>query len=143
MAISQAAVKHLLDLGLPNYGFVTYNQKIFWADERRDAFVFEITALSKGCHVFSPKPQLKPRYWEMKRFYFCLCLSLAAGAWAWDAKWIGAPQAADPVFVKTFGLAKGVSVAAVKVMGVGFYEASRRGDCDCARIPSAQSGETW
>ena len=58
----------------------------------------------------------------MKRFCFSLSLSFAAGAWALDAKWIGAPQAADPAFVKTFELAKGVSSAVVKVTGVGFYE---------------------
>ena len=58
----------------------------------------------------------------MKRFCFSLSLSLAASAWALDAKWIGAPQAADPAFVKTFELAKGVSSAVVKVTGVGFYE---------------------
>lgn len=58
----------------------------------------------------------------MKRFSFSLCLLLAAGAWALDAKWIGAPQVADPAFVKTFELEKCVSSAVLKATGVGFYE---------------------
>ena len=79
VAIAQAAAGHLLGLGLPNYGFVTYNQKIFWADERCDAFVREITRASKGCFVFSPGSQLKPHVWQKKLLEWLSALPLPCG----------------------------------------------------------------
>ena len=66
VAIAHAAAVHLLELGFDNFGFVTYNQLIFWADERRDAFVKEINRAGKGCFVFSPDRELKPHIWQKK-----------------------------------------------------------------------------
>lgn len=66
VAIARAAAGHLLELGFGNFGFVTYNQLIFWADERRDAFVDAINKAGKGCFVFSPDREFKPHVWQKK-----------------------------------------------------------------------------
>ena len=65
-AISRVAADHLLGLGLNNYGYVAYNQMIFWSAERRDAFVNAIVQAGKGCFVFSPDRELKPHIWQKK-----------------------------------------------------------------------------
>jgi LacI family transcriptional regulator len=79
VAISRVAADHLLGLGLMNYGFVSYNQMIFWSDERRDAFVGEINRAGKGCFVFSPGRELKPHVWQKKLKDWLCTLSRPCG----------------------------------------------------------------
>jgi LacI family transcriptional regulator len=64
--IARTAARHLLDLRLDNYGFVAYNQRIFWSEERERAFADEIGNAEKRCFVFSHDHELKPHVWQKK-----------------------------------------------------------------------------
>jgi LacI family transcriptional regulator len=50
----------LLALGLKNYAYATFRLPIFWARERKEAFVAAVAGSGRGCHVFDPEREQLP-----------------------------------------------------------------------------------
>lgn len=59
-AIGRLAARHLLSLDLPNYAFAAFRLPLFWARERREAFVEAIETAGKGSFVFDPEREQRP-----------------------------------------------------------------------------------
>lgn len=59
-AVAKLAAGHLLALGLENYAYATFRLPLFWARERKEAFVAAVSRSGRGCHVFDPEREQLP-----------------------------------------------------------------------------------
>lgn len=60
-AVGRVAAAHLLSLGLSNYAYASFRLPLFWARNRRDAFVDAVECAGKGVFAFDPGCEQTPR----------------------------------------------------------------------------------